>query len=524
MEIASDNRDMSKIINNHTKAESVIPDFVRVRKLCIKHAGDLINSAAQLLEGRGFPNISFHLAILALEEIGKAGMLLSRAATGKQRGTSWIDARLDDHIWKLQWALWAPAMRQGSLNPKDFIETRKFAERVHSRRLAGLYVNHSQSNDNILSPRAAVSKTYASSFVNLAQARLELEKSFKPKKDPDTADLEWFLQASTDDREKHHIFSKQSISKHAELAGNTAAWVNWLRKESEARQASELEHARKELARQPLPEEARRPKWRITIRLFSRSMTIRPKTLNYWNNRIPDVQLKFSKQKELLVELSIDNRTTASDIWDRGFSFSQVITACLNIGSMDFLWYDKSRHVDTFYEIIEDLDAQDMKLQIRKGPNLDQIFQQRSIQEVDLQRAIECLISFAGLHDGEAEPIFGPYLSGLLYLSKSDVLLNTEVQARDAFGNSLREACRKYDDWDGNEQTLEITIGRTLNSRIGDTEVRKELFQVISKDWSSSEGRLVDAARTKLLTDIYLSEIARRIWLEKISKFEGPKR
>ncbi len=77
---------------------------LQVRQLCLEHAGDLITSAERVLNDNGFPNIAYHLAILALEEIGKAGMIASRAVVGSALDSAWMDKRFDDHIWKLQWA------------------------------------------------------------------------------------------------------------------------------------------------------------------------------------------------------------------------------------------------------------------------------------------------------------------------------------------------------------------------------------------------------------------------------------
>ena len=45
---------------------------------CFRNARDLLRAAKRLLEDEKLPNISFHLAVLALEEVGKAVMLGTR--------------------------------------------------------------------------------------------------------------------------------------------------------------------------------------------------------------------------------------------------------------------------------------------------------------------------------------------------------------------------------------------------------------------------------------------------------------
>jgi hypothetical protein len=47
------------------------------RRICFQHAGDLIKAAERALsEAPSLPNIAFHLTLLAIEEMGKAGLIL----------------------------------------------------------------------------------------------------------------------------------------------------------------------------------------------------------------------------------------------------------------------------------------------------------------------------------------------------------------------------------------------------------------------------------------------------------------
>src|SRR4051812_7213993 len=89
---------------------------------CFEHAQDLIEAAERVLsEGRPLPNIPFHLAFLAIEEMGKAGLITSRETAAGNRDSGWIDKRLDDHAFKLLWGLWTPALRGGAqFDPERF--------------------------------------------------------------------------------------------------------------------------------------------------------------------------------------------------------------------------------------------------------------------------------------------------------------------------------------------------------------------------------------------------------------------
>ena len=65
------------------------------RRRCLDHAGNLIAAAERVLaDDNAYPNIAYHLAILAMEEIGKAGMLASRAVIGAALDGERIIARV----------------------------------------------------------------------------------------------------------------------------------------------------------------------------------------------------------------------------------------------------------------------------------------------------------------------------------------------------------------------------------------------------------------------------------------------
>src|SRR4051794_22472107 len=66
------------------------------RHICFQHADDLIKAAERALsEAPSLPNIAFHLTLLAIEEMGKAGLISSREVAAGNRDTGWIDKSLD---------------------------------------------------------------------------------------------------------------------------------------------------------------------------------------------------------------------------------------------------------------------------------------------------------------------------------------------------------------------------------------------------------------------------------------------
>ena len=103
---------------------------------------------------------------------------------------------------------------------------------------------------------------------------------------------------------------------------------------SRLREIAEEEKAytQRELARLPQGSE-RKPKWRIRVRLFTRSLTVRPKILSYWNDRVDFAQLRFSKKQEIILELVLRDQILLQDVWNAGLSAAQKFVVMLNIGT-----------------------------------------------------------------------------------------------------------------------------------------------------------------------------------------------
>jgi AbiV family abortive infection protein len=204
------------------KVEKVMPAI----EACLQNAEKLILAA----KGAAVPgsyHIAFHLAVLALEEIGKSSMILMdaldpRSTTEDNRATTlkWID----DHERKLFWAIWLP--EQTVLRDwKTIPDAMSFARDIHKQRLETLYVDPSNLNTS------AVSEDRAERLINAAEVSLKLER-LKELRELDTdkqALLQWFFAATDDPRLKPMIFSKASLDKQAEFGNDYGAWMKWLR-------------------------------------------------------------------------------------------------------------------------------------------------------------------------------------------------------------------------------------------------------------------------------------------------------
>ena len=119
-----------------TKGQSAL----KTRRACLDQAEKLVSAAERLLDDKPFSNIAYYLAVLALEEVGKGCLIGARNSAGGSNDPGWYDKRLNDHVFKLTWAIWTPLFGKGQINPKDSEEARQFAKRMHNDHLESLYV------------------------------------------------------------------------------------------------------------------------------------------------------------------------------------------------------------------------------------------------------------------------------------------------------------------------------------------------------------------------------------------------
>src|SRR5687768_1122613 len=76
---------------------------------CHQNARDLLRAARLLHEQEKLYHVAFHLSVLALEEIGKGGLILSGYHVGQYKeAPAWLDRHAHDHVKKLFWAIFGP--------------------------------------------------------------------------------------------------------------------------------------------------------------------------------------------------------------------------------------------------------------------------------------------------------------------------------------------------------------------------------------------------------------------------------
>ena len=507
--------------------------LLKQRFLCSDHARDLIDAAERALSGdRPIPNIAFHLVLLAIEEIGKAELLTAREVSIENRNVNWIDKRLDDHAFKLLWGLWSPDFSASrEVDPEKFRQLGEFSRRAHQQRLAALYVGTDANAEGVSAPKDAVTLEEVTALLAVAKQNHQhvLAEDLPDVEAPNEL-MQWFWDVIADADMQRRLFSAPFIGKYAELNGDARAWIQWAKEEFEKIKQQEQALLAAELSRVVEENAPQRKRWRVKMRVFCISHSIRANVLSAWNDGIPTAKLHFVNNGEMILELTLGDQFKISDVQPAGQAMSKLILAALNAGTAGYFWHERPQTSAEYFEKVEDLDNPGMKIQSSGGFDLQRQWLDPDtgrkltvLEEKYLDNAAKCALMFMQIKEEEAEPIFLPYLTGLTMLGKSDAFFSLDQYTVQAFHVALERALKHFGDWDGARETFIPTLHRVYEELILEEEHRNMMFQHLLKPPQNPEQMQEWAVSAKRLVDLYLTMAAHRVWQETIAKAKDAK-
>lgn len=481
----------------------------------LSHADDLLAAAREL---KTYPHLAYHLGVLSLEEIGRSTLLVMQELATRRGDGRRLARESEDHVRKLFWALWGPSFGRELISGAQIEEFQGLAREVHETRKRGLYVDPEGAP-----PRDAISADEAENMLMLVEARLGMARSAKwaPVDPQRAADIRWFMDATADPDARTQIMSGASMKKLAEL-GSVPDWVRWLRTQFETAEREAIELAERELARGARERhEELNPKWRIKLRLFSGSHSIRPQPLTWWNGI--SHWIKFhpvgSDHRVLIVELTVPKRVSAPALWEAGFSVSKHLLLALNIGSSGFFWLYLPEHISRFYEQLTDLESNE-RLIVERTPRLRIDWGKNVLSQSVLTRVAMCIHTLPRGDEADKHEPFDNYLTGLGFLSKTDIFMQFEANAFERFYLALKHAMRIYGDWDGETPFPERfeAFAMEFFTEATDRETYVGAAEKIEAG-AVTELRvdLSEVAAMKVLTDAYLLRT-----FDRLAREEGP--
>jgi len=482
---------------------------------CYDHARDLLD-AAKVVQSSGKPHIAYHLAALALEELGRRELTALNAVASATTPVppAWPSKHTLDHVQKMFWAFFGAMFRTQKITKEAVEEIRSFANYIHARRIAGLYVDTSAG---LSIPSEAMSAPESENLIRLVEARLGIASTEEHRPEASREDIDiqnWFLVATEDDEKRKLIFSDASMTKLAEL-GNARAWIEWLKNEFDAAQAQARETLKKELERIPSGEgTGAKPKYKMRLRLFSASHSVRPKALKFWNDGVASIKLMPvpENKRELVVELLFGDNVHVSRLWDVGWITARRLVAALNLGTRGFWWWHVPRQVDRYYDRIDDLEnGMEVKAILKTALKIDW-GQRLVLDEGALRQSMIEMIVVTRLFGTPTWVAVEYYLGGLTFLSLNEIHWPCETQALGNFLLCLKTAMRTYGGW-CEPEPFEAVVSRLLSKMAPTMPVEQHdryvaIVRAYEAETSESAGvNLGDVGLFKVLCDSYFASV-----------------
>jgi hypothetical protein len=353
----------------------------------------------------------------------------------------------------------------------------------------------------------------------LARARLELEQATGDPSGESDDILNWFLETVDDPEAIKRLFSKSFLEMHAALAGDTRAWVLWAKEEFARIEAESLALLGQELGKGGGFAETAKPRWQAQSIIYTPSHSLKPKILNYWNDRIDILKLLWTGNKnQFLLEITLPDSVGIQEVHGKAVSLAKLVLACLNMGSLGYFWFEPPGFEAKLFGKFKDLENLDFDIQIGRAKSFWGTGRAVALEPLHMQHAIDCMMSYASLSEEEAEPIFRPYFDGLAFIAKSDIYYSFDELGRRAFVHALAGALRKYGGWDGEPDTFETTLHKAFEPFMPEREHRDTVFDALKAKFSEGNSSLDKLRTAKHLADLYLVHVAKTQWRDILEK------
>ena len=494
-------------------------EYDLLRKSCLDNAQSLLD-AAKKLTGPNERHISYFLAELALEEVGKLEMAGMQAAIAPKLPID-QQVRLDveDHERKLFWALWGPSIGGKELITKAQIDSfLGLAKTIYKKRLSSLYVDINRPAEQ----SKIIKKSELTNMLKLTEARLgmaNMQGSMRMDeelyKEDERDRLEWFLNASGDQYERSFMFNGESNKKLSEL-GDSKKWVKWLYDEAMKRKDESDAAIKEELAREkPTKSEVLTPKWRMKIKLSSPSHSIRQNVLDDWNKRVDLIKMyKGKTSHDLVLEIILTKNVNIKDLWAVGLDRSKLFVTVLNLATQGYVWWNVDADKARYYDSLEDIEK-NMHLSAETTEfKIDWTGSHLVLDQQTLGRVGMVFSYLTTLHKNEAAVrAFNRYTLGLSLIAKHDVHLRLDRNAWESLYGAFKDLVIALGE-QAEGETIEDCLRRIVPEQLHEALNRCfELEELIKKD-ETYRPTLDDIFITKIMMDFFVLNKA-QVWASK---------
>lgn len=382
------------------------------------------------------------------------------------------------------------------------------ASEAHAQRLRGLYVD--ASDELAPAPRATITPDQAESSIRLADATLSLAElhRFEPLSDEEEGNMLWFFEAVDDPEKRKLVLGGPSLRKMAELHGGRA-WIGWVREQFDHAEEEGRALAEQEIARSVGGgDDEVKEKWKLQVRIFSDSHSVRAKALQGWNESIDWLKLIYAQKKnQFLVEITFPRRMHIGTLYDAGFSVMQDFVLALNIGTGGFFWWYLPEYISKYYQSARDLES-GSQVAVELTPQLRVDWGSRALDQQELRRVKMCFAALVPGRYPRKDSPFAYYLTGLALLAKNDVLLRLEPTIYEQFYRALCLGLQRFGDC-GPDESIPAVFDRVFVDLLGEHPGTQwvEWGESLLNRQEVEKLTLAEAGMMKALCDVYFQKV-----------------
>ena len=404
-----------------------LTDAVKAMDLCWKNSDRFLKAALREFDAGDY-SIAFHLAVIALEELGKRSLVAMTAASDEEESLGYFAKATQNHGKKIFWAIFGGYILHNKIDEASIEKTRGLSKKLHNRRLRAMYVDI--TDEEIMDPIDSVTQLECSDFMQFVQNKLDVDRIYGlPQTEDQQKEFFWFQRNFENPLVMSVIASTTSLEKLAE-SGPTA-WRVWVKAESEKQIRQSEEYLKIESELVP-PDDRIAKKWHAKLCLRSDTHAFKQSVLQKWNEQCKFLTLNVIDNKKhkskISVELSIPPAITLDNLHGQAISVMEKFVLAMNVGTQGLFWWtDRGPTIQPF-DSMRDVVA-NMPLQGKSSsPKFTQLVDSqgrqtaRQLSETELNTVVLCFYALAYQPKPSDIETLKFYLTGLVNLWKTDLL------------------------------------------------------------------------------------------------------
>ncbi|MDD4957355.1 MAG: AbiV family abortive infection protein [Candidatus Omnitrophica bacterium] len=366
-------------------------DIKQAIEYCLQNASNLLMEANLLYDAGRYPR-AYCLAIRAIAELGKRNLLIINM------GGVLNDNKMLERFHKrwlsteqcLVLSLMTGNMERFSREELlNFINLSRLWS-IQSQDAMGVEV---YDKTGFTYPDDRIEKNQVKSLIDLAKARIEVDKSHKVRNTEDgfleiRDSVQWLYENSDDKDFLTFINSKESIEKFAELK-DSLAWINYIK----TKWGKICKQDKTRIKDEKLIDK----RWYVESKIFSYSHIWTTEALEYWNDTCDCLKMKRISDREVEIRQALPEFQKDDELYVKAMMVTMIHVVALNVGTFGHFWWTPPAWPFRFTKLYDLKNKRDVKIKIKRSK--DERIENRELTRDDMHRTMMVFGAMGKLHE-----------------------------------------------------------------------------------------------------------------------------